>query len=193
MSLIGIDESLIASGSLSGSFNPIFILNSFLKYPIPEKGFICFSIFDDGMKNCRIGGTFFSSVLQQLKLPRSFYSQSLLMTFDLIEGSNPNFPQESDGTHPSVLGSGLYYFWDQDYSAQFDSINLISLLSKIQSSKLRLNPFVLRSSEEDDSLFTNYLSTEIGVKSIQIGLPVLGKGSARELIDKTDVEDLRTF
>jgi aspartyl aminopeptidase len=115
------------------------------------------------------------------------------MAFDLIEGSNPNFPQESDGTHPSVLGSGLYYFWNQNYSSQFDSIILISLLSKIQSSKLRLNPFALKSSEEDDNLFTNYLSTQIGMKSIQIGLPVLGKCSARGLIDKTDVEDLRSF
>ena len=110
----------------------------------------------------------------------------MLLSADGAHGIHPNYPQKHDGQHAPVLNHGLVIKVNanQSYASTGESIALIrSLCEELQ---IPCQVFVSRNDMRCGSTIGPIVASEIGIKTVDIGVAQFAMHSIRELAGVND-------
>ncbi len=136
-------------------------------------------------------GSFLLSVLQRIyPNPEKMHQvlhQSVLVSADNAHAVHPNFASKHDGQHGPKLNAGavIKVNANQRYATNAVTSALITALAQEQS--LPIQSFVVRSDMGCGSTIGPITAAQLGIKTIDLGMPTLAMHSIREWAGCEDV------
>ena len=140
-------------------------------------------------------GTFLSDVLGRITPDHETsvrtFANSLLISTDNAHGVHPNFPDKHEPNHGPVLNKGpaIKYNANQRYATNSQTAGYFKQLCK--QAGVEYQEFVNRADMACGSTIGPIASTELGVKTLDVGVPTFAMHSIRELAGTTDAFALR--
>ena len=135
-------------------------------------------------------GPFLKSVLKRIcpsqeDLSRML-SRSLLISVDNAHGLHPNYPDKYDGNHGPLLNRGpvIKTNANQRYASNSQTAAAFRLLAR--RLRVPVQDFVVRSDMACGSTIGPLTAAEIGVRTLDAGVPTLAMHSVRELAGSRD-------
>lgn len=115
---------------------------------------------------------------------------SMLFSIDNAHGVHPNYMDKHDDQHRPILNRGpvIKINANQRYASNSASIALFKALC--DQHKVPFQSFVMRSDMACGSTIGPITATELGVTTLDIGVPTFGMHSCRELAGADDAADL---
>lgn len=112
--------------------------------------------------------------------------RSLMISIDNAHGVHPNYVQKHDENHGPVLNGGpvIKVNANQRYASNSETMSLLRMLCERES--VPVQSFVVRSDMSCGSTIGPMTSAELGVKTLDIGLPSFAMHSIRELAGAED-------
>lgn len=195
--VLGTDQELLSSPRLDDQSCAITSLRAFLEAPDPAEGANIFLSFDSEEIGSRLrtgaNSNFFTNILDVLKIPETFGSESLIISADNCHANHPNYPAKNDSNHPINLGDGVAYSWRANYSFATDTSSL-QKLNQIQEKCLTaLKPAITRNDTSPGRTIGPILSSQLGVKTVDLGIPMLGMHSIHETCAVKDIDTLLNY
>lgn len=139
-------------------------------------------------------GPFLKSVLQRAcGTLENFYrcaSQSSFISVDNAHGIHPNFEHKHDGNHGPVLNGGpvIKVNQNQRYATHGATLGLFQCLCR--ENQIPLQKFASRNDMACGSTLGPITAAQIGVPTLDIGIPTFAMHSIRELAGTQDVDHL---
>lgn len=135
-------------------------------------------------------GTFLKSVLERLagsaeEMTRMI-DQSMMISADNAHAIHPNFADKHDANHGPVINQGpvIKVNANQRYASSCETGAIFKVLAK--KANVPVQNFVVRTDMGCGSTIGPITATEIGVKTLDIGVPTFAMHSIRELCGKKD-------
>jgi aspartyl aminopeptidase len=116
--------------------------------------------------------------------------RSMMISADNAHGIHPNYADKHDSNHGPLLNKGPVIKINANQRYASDSITSSIFKSLCQQLEVPVQEFVTRTDMACGSTIGPITATEIGVKTIDIGLPTFGMHSIRELAGSKDAEQL---
>lgn len=142
-------------------------------------------------------GPFLGSVLERIAGEREAYSalteRSMMVSADNAHGVHPNFADRHDENHGPKLNHGpvLKINANQRYASNSETTGLFRLLA--EESGVPLQSFVVRTDMACGSTIGPITAGEVGVSTLEIGVPTFAMHSIRELAGSADATNLATL
>jgi len=136
-------------------------------------------------------GSFLMSVLQRMypvaEKMHQVLHQSVLVSTDNAHGVHPNFANKHDEQHGPILNAGpvIKTNANQRYATNAVTSSLIKELA--QQQQVPVQNFVVRSDMGCGSTIGPITAAQLGIKTIDLGLPTFAMHSIRELAGSKDV------
>lgn len=126
--------------------------------------------------------------IQQAK--RRLLDNSMLISVDNAHGIHPNFPEKHDQQHGPILNQGpvLKVNANQRYASNSETGAIVTALC--EAAEVPLQSFVVRSDMACGSTIGPIMSAELGLKTVDIGVPTFAMHSIRELAGCKDTKYL---
>lgn len=120
-------------------------------------------------------------------------AQSILISTDNAHGIHPNYPEKHDPAHRPVLNEGpaLKVNANQRYATNSESAAILSQLA--DKNEIPLQHFVSRSDFPCGSTIGPLTASQIGIKTVDLGIPTWAMHSIREVAGARDVQYLFTL
>ena len=117
-------------------------------------------------------------------------SQSMMISVDNAHALHPNFSDKHDGNHGPKINAGpvLKINANQRYASNSETQSIYRALCAVN--KIPLQSFVVRSDMACGSTIGPITATELGVKTLDIGVPTFGMHSIRETAGSQDAQHL---
>ena len=139
-------------------------------------------------------GTFLRDVLERITEPgedrlRAF-ARSLLVSTDNAHGVHPNFPDKHESNHGPILNQGpaIKFNANQRYATSSETAGYFKKLC--QKAEVSVQEFVNRADMTCGSTIGPITAKEIGVKTLDVGVPTFAMHSIRELAGADDAFSL---
>lgn len=135
-------------------------------------------------------GTLLERIAVSLGKSREEYFRALAHSFiisaDVAHLLHPNYPEKSDPTNKVLPGNGpaIKLSANCSYTTDSDSFGVFANLCKINNIPYQV--FVNRSDERGGSTIGPVTASHLGIRSVDIGTPMLSMHSARELMAADD-------
>lgn len=135
-------------------------------------------------------GTLLKSVLERLCDNDESYSRmianSLMISADNAHGIHPNYADKHDENHGPILNNGpvIKMNANQRYASNSETSALFKHLCELAD--VPVQSFVVRSDMACGSTIGPITATEIGVKTVDVGVPTFAMHSIRELAGRWD-------
>ena len=139
-------------------------------------------------------GTFLRDVLERITEPGEFrkrtYARSLLVSTDNAHGIHPNYSDKHESNHGPILNRGpvIKFNANQRYATNSETAGYFKALC--QSIDVPVQEFVNRADMSCGSTIGPITAKEIGVKTIDVGVPTFAMHSIRELAGADDAHNL---
>lgn len=110
----------------------------------------------------------------------------MLISADNAHGVHPNFADKHDGNHGPVLNKGpvIKINANQRYASNSETVAIFSHIA--EKEKVPIQSFVVRTDLGCGSTIGPITAAELGIKTIDIGVPTFGMHSIRELAGSKD-------
>jgi aspartyl aminopeptidase len=120
-------------------------------------------------------------------------SRSILVSTDNAHGIHPNSPEKHDAAHRPVLNEGpaLKVNANQRYATNSETAAILSRLA--DQNEIPLQHFVSRSDFPCGSTIGPLTASQIGIKTVDLGIPTWAMHSIREVAGTRDVQFLFTL
>ena len=122
---------------------------------------------------------------------------SFLLSGDVAHLSHPNYMEKSDPTNPVLPGKGPAIKVNANFSYTTDSDSYAVFAGICKAHNIPFQVFVNRSDERGGSTIGPITASHLGIRSVDIGTPMLAMHSARELMAVEDfiytVEAMKAF
>ncbi|VUD56501.1 putative M18 family aminopeptidase 2 [Thalassocella blandensis] len=142
-------------------------------------------------------GTMVDDTLQRL-VPDSIERQlvlrkSLMFSVDNAHGVHPNYLQKHDEQHGPLLNKGpvLKFDANQCYATSSDSAAFVRATAK--QAGVPLQTYVTRADMRCGSTIGPITASNLGIKTVDIGVPTFGMHSIRELAGYQDIDHLASL
>ena len=135
-------------------------------------------------------GPLLQSVLRKLAGSDSAYAglveRSMMISADNAHGIHPNYADRHDDNHGPLLNAGpvIKINANQRYATNSETAGLVRMLA--DAAQVPLQTFVVRTDMACGSTIGPITATEIGVRTMDIGVPTFGMHSIRELAGSDD-------
>lgn len=135
-------------------------------------------------------GTFLKSVLARIAPHPEVYARmvdrSIMISADNAHGIHPNHGEKHDENHPPLLNGGpvIKINANQRYATSSHTGALFRYLGK--KAGVPVQDFVMRSDMPCGSTIGPITAGEIGIKTVDVGLPMLAMHSIREMAGSSD-------
>ena len=135
-------------------------------------------------------GPLLQTVLRRLAGSESAYTRlvegSMMISADNAHGVHPNYSDRHDDNHGPLLNAGpvIKINANQRYATNSETAGLVRLLA--EEAQVPLQTFVVRTDMGCGSTIGPITATEIGVRTMDIGVPTFGMHSIRELAGSDD-------
>ncbi|MEP1469486.1 MAG: M18 family aminopeptidase [Halieaceae bacterium] len=140
-------------------------------------------------------GPLLQSVLRQLAGSASAYAglveRSMMISADNAHGVHPNYVDRHDDNHGPLLNAGpvIKINANQRYATNSETAGLVRMLA--DATQVPLQTFVVRTDMACGSTIGPITASEIGVRTMDIGVPTFGMHSIRELAGSDDAWHLQ--
>jgi aspartyl aminopeptidase len=135
---------------------------------------------------------FLRSCLQRLSgdLPEDFHraiAQSFLMSADMAHAIHPNYADVHEPKHQPLLGGGPVIKINVNQSYATDGESWASFERWAEEADVHTQRFVVRSDMGCGSTIGPITAAELGIRTVDVGNPMLSMHSCREVAAATDV------
>lgn len=135
-------------------------------------------------------GTLLERIAVSLGKSREEYFRALAHSFiisaDVAHLLHPNYPEKSDPTNKVLPGNGPAIKLSANCSYTTDSDSFGVFANLCQTNNIPYQVFVNRSDERGGSTIGPVTASHLGIRSVDIGTPMLSMHSARELMAADD-------
>lgn len=114
------------------------------------------------------------------------YDNSFMISADVAHLSHPNYMEKSDPTNKVLPGNGPAIKVNANFSYTTDSDSYGVFAGICKSNNIPYQVFVNRSDERGGSTIGPVANVHLGMRSVDIGTPMLAMHSARELMAAND-------
>jgi len=118
-------------------------------------------------------------------------SRSLLVSVDNAHGVHPNFADRHDPKHLPTLNNGPVIKWNANQRYATDAITGGFFRGLCRRAEITSQDFVMRNDMNCGSTIGPLTAAEIGVKTVDVGVPTLAMHSIRETAGSNDVDALQ--
>jgi aspartyl aminopeptidase len=133
---------------------------------------------------------FLRNILERLCPDRDDFSRamsrSMLISMDNAHALHPNYPEKYDGNHQAIMNSGpvIKFNAGQSYATSGETSSVFRHLAR--SVSVPIQSFVMRSDMKSGSTIGPVTAAEVGVKTVDVGIPTLAMHSIRETAGAMD-------
>ncbi|MBS3904182.1 MAG: M18 family aminopeptidase [Simkania sp.] len=120
-------------------------------------------------------------------------SQSLIISIDVAHGFHPGFEKKYDLQHLPLLGQGVVIKFNADHKYTTNGPTAAILTQALESLNLHKQLYTARNDVGCGSTIGPIAETQMGIPSVDIGIPVLSMHSIREIIAGRDHLDMCTL
>jgi len=190
--LIGLREDFIASSRLDNLLSCFIGAKALLDSDFKQSSLlVCYDHEEVGsMSAAGAQSNFLQSVLQRVcKTPENLLrciDQSLLISADNAHGIHPNFADKHDKNHGPILNQGPVIKINANQRYASNSITSAIFQKIAYALDIPVQRFVVRSDMACGSTIGPITASEVGVKTIDIGLATFAMHSIRELAGSRD-------
>ncbi|WP_101759319.1 M18 family aminopeptidase [Oceanicoccus sp. KOV_DT_Chl] len=189
--LIGLNEDFIASARLDNLLSCYIGLQALIADDSQNSVLVCNDHEEVGSTSAvGANGPMLKSVLQRIlvsdkDLSRSM-DQSMIISADNAHGLHPNFADRHDGNHGPRLNAGpvIKMNANQRYATNSDTSSLFKHWCDVAGEPVQ--SFVVRTDLGCGSTIGPITASELGVKTLDIGVPTFAMHSIRELAGSCD-------
>lgn len=194
--LTGLYGDFISSARLDNLLSCYVGLQSILKADGRRPGLLICNDHEEVGSQSSSGaqGTFLHSVLQRLSQTPENYQRmidrSMMISADNAHAIHPNYPDKHDAEHGPILNRGpvIKTNANQRYATSSETSALFRQLCNQQS--VPVQDFVVRTDMACGSTIGPITASNIGVRTLDIGVPTYGMHSIREMAGSRDAEML---
>jgi aspartyl aminopeptidase len=190
--LVGINKEFVSGSRLDNLISCYVGLMSFIE---AGEDVSCMLVCNDheevgSASHAGAQGTFLKSVLERLCGSSEAFGRamdrSIMISADNAHGMHPNFTDKYDDKHGSVLNKGpvIKVNANQRYATNSETAAIFRHLCI--RADVPVQTFVMRNDMQCGSTIGPITSTEIGVKTIDIGVPQFAMHSIREMAGRYD-------
>jgi aspartyl aminopeptidase len=141
---------------------------------------------------------FLESVLERLAngpdAPRDAslraFSRSLLISADMAHAVHPNYPDKHDRQHRPLLGSGPVLKVNSNQSYATDGPGAAEFVRACRALAIEPQHFVARNDMPCGSTIGPIAAARLGIRTVDVGNPMLSMHSCREMAATADVEPM---
>jgi len=196
--IIGLQRQLLASARLDNLLSSYIALRSLSKQQGKHNSIVVLTDHEEVGSATASGaaGPFLESVIRQICGDESTYrkaiERSLLISADNAHAVHPNYADRHEPRHQPGMNKGLVIKinHNQRYASNSETQGLFMQLC--QQVAVPCQQFVVRSDMGCGSTIGPITATELGIRTIDIGVPQLGMHSIRELAGVEDCAHLLT-
>jgi len=140
-------------------------------------------------------GPFLKDLLKRLvpsvEKRQQMLSRSLLISTDNAHAMHPNFRDKYDTEHLPILNRGPVIKWNASQRYSTDAITGGFFRALCLRARSSAQDFVMRNDMACGSTIGPLTSAEIGIKTVDIGIPSLAMHSIRETVGREDILSLQ--
>lgn len=194
---VGLSEEFLASARLDNLLSCYIGLQALIDTEDVTAGqvLVCNDHEEVGsMSACGAQGPMLSQWLERV-IPDSdqrnrSLARSMLISADNAHGVHPNFSDKHDGNHGPLLNAGpvIKINANQRYASNSETSALFRHLA--EAAEVPVQSFVVRTDMACGSTIGPITAAELGVKTLDIGVPQFGMHSIRELAGSQDAHGL---
>jgi len=191
-SYIGLNEDFIASSRLDNLLSCYVGTQALLQAGEQGTSLLVCSDHEEVGSASTTGaqGTFLKSVLERLagsaEALTCMVDQSMMISADNAHGIHPNFSDKHDANHGPIINQGpvIKVNANQRYASNCETGAVFKVLA--ESVQVPIQDFVVRTDMGCGSTIGPIAATEIGVKTLDVGVPTFAMHSIRELCGNKD-------
>ncbi|MGH2639512.1 MAG: M18 family aminopeptidase [Rhabdochlamydiaceae bacterium] len=111
-----------------------------------------------------------------------FKASSLCISVDVSHAYNPNYAKKYDPNHQSILGKGIVIKYNSDKKYVTDAKTAAVVISACKQLKLPYQSYASRSDMPSGSTIGPIFASQMGIPTVDIGIPLLSMHSIREIL-----------
>ena len=116
--------------------------------------------------------------------------RSLLVSADMAHGVHPNYPERHDPEHRPLLGKGPVIKWNANQSYTSDAVTGGAFIEACSRAGVTPQHYAHRNDLRCGSTIGPISAAELGVRTVDVGNPMLSMHSCRELAAAADHEPM---
>ncbi|PCJ17021.1 MAG: M18 family aminopeptidase [Gammaproteobacteria bacterium] len=193
--LVGIDEDFIASARLDNLLSCYAGMNGLMHSCEGDEDVNAVLVCSDheevgSVSAAGAQGPFLKSVLERICGHQENFSRamarSMMISVDNAHGIHPNYPEKHDALHGPILNKGpvIKVNANQRYATNSETSGIFRSLCRHVD--VPVQSFVVRSDMGCGSTIGPITASELGVKTIDVGVPTFAMHSIRELAGADD-------
>ncbi len=200
--VIGFNDEFIASARLDNLLSTYIGLEALLSSDQSKPSLLVCSDHEEvgSVSSAGAAGSFFEAVIERIaecfaeskeqEAKRRLIDHSMLVSVDNAHGIHPNYPDKHDQRHGPLLNHGpvLKVNANQRYASNSETIARFQ--SVCDQEGLALQNFVVRSDMGCGSTIGPIVAAELGVKTLDLGVPTFAMHSIREMAGVKDTSFL---
>ncbi len=194
--LVGLREEFIASARLDNLLSCYIGLRALLDSATTQPALLVLNDHEEVGSSSAEGaqGPFLASVLERLypdaESRQRVISQSLFVSADNAHGVHPNYVDKHDANHGPILNQGpvIKVNANQRYATSSETSGFYRFLSEQEG--LPYQSFVVRTDMACGSTIGPITASNLGVRTLDIGVPQFAMHSIRELAGRDDAYTL---
>ncbi|MDD4726801.1 MAG: M18 family aminopeptidase [Tissierellia bacterium] len=191
-SLIGANEEFISIGKLDNLAMVHAGLNGIIDSKVGKATNVlaCFDNEEVGSRTKQgAASPMLRTILERIaislgKNKEDFYrslSNSFIISADQAHALHPNYPDKNDPTNKPIINKGTAIKISANQAYTSDSMSIAVYESICKSENIKVQKFVNRSDEKGGSTIGPISSAQLDISSVDIGNPILGMHSIKEL------------
>lgn len=190
---VGLKQDFIASARLDNLLSCFVACNALAKADTRVSSMVVCNDHEEVGSNTDVGaqGTMVEDTLSRLidneGARQVAVRKSLMFSVDNAHGVHPNYASKHDEGHGPLLNKGPVIKFDanQSYATSSDSAAFVRYIAK--KAEIPLQAFVTRADMRCGSTIGPITASNIGIKTVDIGVPTFAMHSIRELAGHHDI------
>ncbi|MDI3325984.1 M18 family aminopeptidase [Pontibacterium granulatum] len=193
---VGLNDEFIASARLDNLLSCFIGLDSLLNSDMEQGALLVCNDHEEvgSMSAAGAQGPMLKQLLERImpdaEVRNRALSRSVMISADNAHGVHPNFSDKHDGNHGPIINDGavIKINANQRYATNSETSTLYRHLA--EQEEVPVQAFVVRSDMACGSTIGPITAAEIGVRTLDIGVPQFGMHSIRELAGSQDAYNL---
>ncbi len=201
--VFGLDDALFAAGRLDNLSSVHASLAAFLTLPESSGSISVFAAFDheEVGSDTRSGasGPLLSDILTRVSAGLGAtesqrlraYAASWCLSADAGHAVHPNYPERHDPVNRPIAGGGPILKINANQRYATDALGAAEWARACEAAGVEYQAFVSNNAVPCGSTIGPLTATRLGIRTVDVGIPLLSMHSARELAGASDPENLR--
>jgi aspartyl aminopeptidase len=200
--VFGLDDAFFAGGRLDNLSSVHASLAAFLALPASLSSTVVFAAFDheEVGSDTRSGasGPLLSDILTRISAGTGAtesdrlraYASSWCLSADAGHAVHPNYPEKHDPVNRPVAGAGPILKINANQRYATDALGATEWARSCDAAGVEYQEFVSNNAVPCGSTIGPLTATRLGIRTFDVGIPLLSMHSARELAGASDPENL---